>query len=233
MITAVRAVVRKHRESGARSKKSIFFYITKKTLLVNYFQKQMNIQKFQRSSVFAKNHKLHAVNPGSISGRFFLSAHCRCGVFLDSALMQESFLTLYALPGYTVYTCIYFSKSPSPLPHHPFTTSEMVGPTDRGKHAYFISFVTQHMLHVSVTGKMHVICIRNFVTYTGLMKTSIKATYTDNSRTLSNEILWYLRSPDNRSIRICIVLPEITSKLPLQCLLYSNLIFSLSRAAAV
>ena len=139
----------------------------------------MNIQKFQRSSVFAKNHKLHAVNPGSISGRFFLSAHCRCGVLLDSALMQESFLTLFAFPGYTVYTCIYFSKSPSPLAHHPFTTSEMVGPTDLGKHAYFISFVTQHMLHVSVTGKMPVICIRNFVTYTGLMKTSIKVTYTD------------------------------------------------------
>lgn len=151
----LRAVVRKYRESGARSKKSIFFFITKKNLLVNYFQKQMNIQKFQRSSVFAKNNKLHAVNPGSISGRLFLSAHCRCGVFLDSALMQESFLTLYALPGYTVYTCIYFSKSPSPLPHHPFTTSEMVGPTDRGKHAFFISFVMQHMLHVSVTDALY------------------------------------------------------------------------------
>ena len=156
-----------------------FLYQQKKSLLANYFHKQMNIQKFQRSSVFAKNHKLHAVNPGSISGRFFLSAHCRCGVLLDSALMQESFLTLFAFPGYTVYTCIYFSKSPSPLAHHPFTTSEMVGPTDLGKHAYFISFVTQHMLHVSVTGKMPVICIRNFVTYTGLMKTSIKVTYTD------------------------------------------------------
>ena len=42
-----------------------------------------------------------------------------------------------ASPGYTVHTCINFSKLPSPLPHHLFTTSEMVGPTDRGKHAYF------------------------------------------------------------------------------------------------
>ena len=112
--------------------------------------------------------------------------------------MQDSFLALYALPGYTVHTCIYFSKPPSPLPHHPFTTSEMVGPTDRGKHAYFfprlifplsrnIRFTFQSL--VIFSGQMHVICIRNFVTYTGLMKTSIKVTYTDNSRTLSNEIL--------------------------------------------
>ena len=40
------AIVRKYRESGARSKKIDFFYFTKIALLVNYFQKQMNIQKF-------------------------------------------------------------------------------------------------------------------------------------------------------------------------------------------
>ena len=39
-----------------------------------------------------------------------------------------------------------------------------------------ISFVTQHVLHVAVdgyiSGQMHVLCIRNFVTvYAGLMQT--------------------------------------------------------------
>ena len=42
---------------GPHQKMRIFFYFTKKkTLLVNYFKS--NIQKFQRSSVFAKHRKV-------------------------------------------------------------------------------------------------------------------------------------------------------------------------------
>ena len=107
-------------------KKIDLFYFTKQTLTVNYFRKQMNIQiKSSSEAPFLRQ---------IIS--FMLS-------------------TQGASPGYTVHTCINFSKLPSPLPHHLFTTSEMVGPTDRGKHAYFISFVTQHMLHVSVTDALY------------------------------------------------------------------------------
>ena len=176
-------------------KKIDFFYITKKTLLVNYFKKQMNIQKFQRSSVFEKNHKLHGVNPGSVSGRFFLSAHCRC---VRCFCGQCAYAGIFSYPIctsriYSVYMYIFFKitqpLTPPPL-HSPQKWSarqtvenmRTLLPLSRN-----ICFTFQSL--VIFSGQMHVICIRNFVTYTGLMKTSIKVTYTDNSRTLSNEIL--------------------------------------------
>ena len=75
---------------------------------------------------------------------------------------------------------IFFLKStrtsphpPSPHPPRP-PPSEMVHPTNREFHMShkIISFVTQHVLHIPVTGnisgQMHVLCIRNFVTYAGL-----------------------------------------------------------------
>ena len=70
-----------------------------------------------------------------------------------------------------------------------------------------ISFVTQHVLHVAVTGnvsgQMHVLCIRNFVTYAGLMQTG-------EWPLLKIRGQWAMRFSDisgHRSIRICIVLP--------------------------
>ena len=178
-----------------------------------------------------------------ISDRFFFEPNVGAwGVFLDSALMHDSFLTYVHFQDIECIHLYIFQNHPAP---HPTTPSPPQ--TDRGKLAYFfprlifpfsrsICFKFQSL--VMFSGLMHVICIRNFVTDTGWMETSIKVTYADNSRTLSNEILWYLRSPNsnNRSSRFCIVLPEITSKLTFQCLsqkALSNLIFSLSRAVAV
>ena len=117
------------------------------------------------------------------------------------------FSYLCALPGYTVY--LYFSKSPSPSPHHPFAASETVGPTDRGKHAYFprlifplsrnICFTFQSLAIFS--GQVHVLCIRNFVNCAGIIQTGKWAL-------LKIRELWEMRFSDisgHRSIRICIV----------------------------
>ena len=81
--------------------------------------------------------------------------------------MQDSFLTYVHFQDIQC-TCIYFFSKINQLPitpHPPPAASEMVRPTNRG---------TQHVLHVPVTGnisdQMHVLCIRNFVTYAGLMQ---------------------------------------------------------------
>ena len=86
----------------------------------------------------------------------------------------EFFSYLYAFPGYTEYT--FFSKSINPSTHHrpppPQIWSAqqiMEFPTS---HTY-ISFVTQHVLYVpvirnyNISRQMHVLCIRNVVTYAG------------------------------------------------------------------
>ena len=74
----------------------------------------------------------------------------------------------------------------------------MVRPTNRG---------TQHVLHVPVTGnisgQMHVLCIRNFVTYAGLKQIG-------KWPLLKIRGQWAMRFSDisgHRCIRICIVLP--------------------------
>ena len=79
------------------------------------------------------------------------------------------FSYLCALPGYTVYTYIFFLKSTSPSSRPPPAASEIVRPTNRG-----ISHVSYFLCHAtcaprSSSGHMYVLRIRNFVTHAGLM----------------------------------------------------------------
>ena len=91
------------------------------------------------------------------------------------------FSYLYALPGYTEYT--FFTKSnnpsshhtPPPPPYHPpqkWSARQIVEfPMSH------ISFLMHHVLYVpvirnyNISGEMHVLCIRHFVTYAELMQT--------------------------------------------------------------
>ena len=119
--------------------------------------------------------------------------------FLDRGVMQDSFLTYMHFQDIQC-TCIYFFSKINQLPitpHPPPAASEIVRPTNRG---------TQHVLHVPVTGnisgQMHVLCIRNFVTYAGLMQTG-------KWPLLKIRGQWAMRFCDisgHRSIRICIIL---------------------------
>ena len=120
--------------------------------------------------------------------------------FLDRGVMQDSFLTYMHFQDIQC-TCIYFFSKINQLPitpHPPPAASEMVRPTNRG---------TQHVLHVPVTGnisgQMHVLCIRNFVTYAGLKQIG-------KWPLLKIRGQWAMRFSDisgHRCIRICIVLP--------------------------
>lgn len=103
--------------------------------------------------------KVHAVNPGSIAGRFFFSAHCRCVKSFFGQWTYAGFISYpYALPGYTVY--IFIPNHPAP---HPTTPSSPQQWSTRHYRSWktcvlfptsHISFVTQHTLHVSVTGNI-------------------------------------------------------------------------------
>ena len=124
----------------------------------------MNIQKFQRSSVFAKNHKLHAScfmsTQGASRAGFFFSAHCRC---VRCFFGQRAYAGFFSCPIctsriYSAYMYIFFKTTqpltPPPLhhlrngwPHRPWKACVLF-PTSH------ISFVTQHTLHVSVTGNI-------------------------------------------------------------------------------
>ena len=101
-------------------------------------------------------------------------------IFLDSGLKwyAEFFSYLYAFPGYTEYT--FFQNQSTP---HPTTTPPPPLPLPQKWSAQqivefptshtCISFVTQHVLYVpvirnyNISGQMHVLCIRNLVTYAG------------------------------------------------------------------
>ena len=118
--------------------------------------------------------------PRELLEQVFFSAHWTCiNVFFFGQRSYAGFFSyLYALPGYTVYMSVFFSKNqpaPQPTPTAPYPTrpprwsarQTVEFPTS------YISFVTRHVLHVPVTGnisgQMHVLCIRNFVTYAGLL----------------------------------------------------------------
>ena len=114
----------------------------------------------------------------SRTGFFFSPLNVHKFFFFGQRSYAGFFSYLYALPGYTVYMSVFFSKNqpaPQPTPTAPDPTrpprwsarQTVEFPTSH------ISFVTQHVLHVPVTGNisghMHVLCIRNFVTYGGLL----------------------------------------------------------------
>ena len=115
-----------------------------------------------------------------------------------------------AVGAWNLFWYLYFSKSPSPSPHHSLAASEMAGPKDRGKHAYFfprlifplsrnVCFTFQSLAIFS--GQVHVLCIRNFVTWAWLIQTG-------KWRLLKIRGLREVRFSDisgHRSIRICIV----------------------------
>lgn len=100
------------------------------------------------------------VNPGSISGRFFFSAHCRC---VRCFFGQRAYTGFFSYPIctsriYSAYMYIFFKTTqpltPPPLHHlrngrpdRPWKACVLF-PTSH------ISFVTQHTLHVSVTGNI-------------------------------------------------------------------------------
>ena len=69
---------------------------------------------------------------GSISSRFFFSAHWTCVNFFGQMSYAGFLSYLYALPGYTVYMYIFFPKSTSPLPHPAPPALEMVRLTNCG-----------------------------------------------------------------------------------------------------
>ena len=91
------------------------------------------------------------------------------------------FSHLYALPGYTEYA--FSSKSNNhPPSHHPPPLHIRLrnGPPNKSWNfpcLILFSFVMQHVLYVpvirnyNISGEMHVLCIRHFVTYAELMQT--------------------------------------------------------------
>ena len=114
----------------------------------------------------------------SRTGFFFSPLNVHKFFFFGQRSYAGFFSYLYALPGYTVYMSVFFSKNqpaPQPTPTAPDPTrpprwsarQTVEFPTSH------ISFVTQHVLHVPVTGNisghMLVLCIRNFVTLAGLL----------------------------------------------------------------
>ena len=141
-----------------------------------------------------------------------------------------------APPGYTVYIYIFFLKSTSPSPHPPTPHARLPQKWSARQTVEFpksrSSFVMQHVLHVpatgNISGQIHVLCIRNFVTYAGLMQTG-------KWPLLKIRGQWAMRFPDisvttafgSVSYRQSLFTTgdystEITSKLTFQCL-YSNL----------
>ena len=172
--------------------------------------------------------------------RVFFSATERMWMFFwTEELCRIVFLPMCTSRIYSVHVYI-FSKinqslTPPPPPQKWSARQTVEFP------ASHISFVTQHVLHApatsNISGQMHVLCIRNFVTYAGLMQTG-------KWPLLKIRGQWAMRFPDisvttafgSVSYRQSLFTTgdystEITSKLTFQCL-YSNLIF-LTRAAAV
>ena len=152
------------------------------------------------------------------------SSHCQPREHLEQGFFQPterawmfffgqrsyagSFSYLYALPGYTVYMYICFLKSTSPSPPPPRPPQKWCARQTVEFPTSHISFVTQHVLHVPVTGNisshMLVLCIRNFVTFAGLLNKTGKWPL------LKIWGQWAMRFSDisgHRRIRICIVLP--------------------------
>ena len=123
------------------------------------------------------------------------------------------FSYLFALPGYTVYMSVFCLKINQPLsppprpPPHPCSPQKWSARQTVEFPTCHIFFVTQHVLHVLVTGNisghMHVLCKRNFVTFAGLMQTG-------KWPLLKIRGQWAMRFSDisgHRRIRICIRLP--------------------------
>ena len=116
----------------------------------------------------------------SRAGFFFSPLNVRECVFGQRSY-AGFFSYLYALPGYTVVHVYIFSKNqpapqPTPMPPpHPRPPQKWSALQTVEFPTSHVSFVTQHVLHVPVTGNisglMHVLCIRNFVTFAGLMQT--------------------------------------------------------------
>ena len=111
---------------------------------------------------------------------FFL-AHWTCVNFFGQwtkMICRILFLPIYAFPGYTEYTFFQNQSTPHPTTPPPpplrlpqkWSAQQIVEfPTSHT----CISFVTQHVLYVpvirnyNISGQMHVLCIRNLVTYAG------------------------------------------------------------------
>ena len=92
------------------------------------------------------------------------------------------FSYLYVYRIYSVHVCIFSKNQPAPQPT-PTAPDPARPPRWSARQTVefptsHISFVTQHVLHVPVTGNisghMHVLCIRNFVTYAGLLNSTGK-----------------------------------------------------------
>ena len=138
------------------------------------------------------------------------------------------FSYLYALPGYTVYMSVFFSKNqpaPQPTPTAPDPTrpprwsarQTVEFPTSH------ISFVTQHVLHVPVTGnisgQMHVLC--HLCRIIKCKQVSGLYWKFEDSEQWDSRISQV--TAEFGSVSYCQSLfTEITSKLTFQCL-YSNL----------
>ena len=109
----------------------------------------------------------------------FFSAHWTCinVFFWTEKLCRILFLPICTSRIYSVHVCIFSKNQPAPQPT-PTAPDPPRPPRWSARQTVefptsHISFVTQHVLHVPVTGNisghMHVLCIRNFVTYAGLL----------------------------------------------------------------
>ena len=114
----------------------------------------------------------------SRTGFFFspLNVH-KCFFFWTEKLCRILFLPICTSRIYSVHVCIFSKNQPAPQPT-PTAPDPPRPPRWSARQTVefptsHISFVTQHVLHVRVTGNisghMHVLCIRNVVTYAGLL----------------------------------------------------------------
>ena len=148
--------------------------------------------------------------------------------FWTEELCRILFLPICTSRIYSVHVYI-FSKINQPLTPPPPPHSR---PPQKWSAPQTVEFPTSHVLHVpatgNISGQMHVLCIRNFVTYAGLMQTG-------KWPLLKIRGQWAMRFPDisvttafgSVSYRQSLFTTgdystEITSKLTFQCL-YSNL----------
>ena len=108
----------------------------------------------------------------SRAGYFFSPLNVR-ECFFGQRSYAGSFSYLCTLPGYTVYMYMFFLKSTSPSPPSP-----PLRPPQKWSARQTVEFPTSHISFSHATcaprpssGHMHVLCIRNFFTYAGLMQT--------------------------------------------------------------
>ena len=149
-----------------------------------------------------------------VSRTGFFWAHWTCinVFFWTEKLCRILFLPICTSRIYSVHVCILSKNQPAPQPTprpppHPRSPQKWSARQTVELPTCHIFFVTKHVLHVPVTGNisghMHVLCKRNFVTFAGLMQTG-------KWPLLKIRGQWAMRFSDisgHRRIRICIILP--------------------------